>query len=161
MKRKLIVIGDYGCGKTCLLSTFRTNEFPNSVPNISDTYSTKMEIDSQEITVELCDTAGGEDYDLIRPLYYQDVNVLLVCFSINSQVSLRNIKEKWSPEINRYVSRVPFILVGNKQDLRNNPETTELVKVANSHLVSVQEGEKTAKKILVLIATWYVRQSYW
>lgn len=148
MIKKLVVVGDGACGKTCLLTTFSTNEFPEKyVPTIFDTYSKDIQIYGNEITLALWDTAGEEDYDRLRPLSYQRTNVLLVCFSIDSPVSLKNVKEKWFPEINHFLPDVPFILVGNKLDLRNNPETIQMLKESSNHPVSVQEGEKMSKKI--------------
>jgi small GTP-binding protein len=52
------------------------------------------------VELALWDTAGQEDYDRLRPLSYPDTDVILLCFSIDSPVSLINVKEKWSPEVN-------------------------------------------------------------
>lgn len=148
MIRKLVVVGDGACGKTCLLTTFSTNEFPEKhVPTIFDTYSKDIVFNGQEITLALWDTAGEEDYDRLRPLSYQRANVVLICFSIDSADSLKNVKEKWWPEINHFLPDVPYILVGNKLDLRSDPKTIETLKHLNRHPVSQQEGEKVAKKI--------------
>ena len=68
--------------------------------------------------IELWDTAGQEDYDRLRPLSYPDADVILICFSIDSSDSLRNITDKWVPEVNHFCPNVPVILVGNKMDLR-------------------------------------------
>lgn len=90
----------------------------------------------------LWDTAGQEDYDRLRPLSYPDTDVILMCFSVDSPDSLENIPEKWTPEVSRtkvsivftkltnnslqvkhFCPNVPIILVGNKKDLRNDPNT--------------------------------------
>ena len=46
-----------------------------------------------------------------------------MCFSIDSPDSLENIPEKWAPEVKHFCHNVPIILVGNKKDLRNDPNT--------------------------------------
>ena len=52
-----------------------------------------------------------------------------MCFSIDSPHSLENIPEKWTPEVKYFCPNVPFILVGNKKDLRNDENTKrELMK---------------------------------
>lgn len=71
----------------------------------------------------LWDTAGQEDYDRLRPLSYPDTDVILMCFSVDSPDSLENIPEKWTPEVKHFCPNVPIILVGNKKDLRNDPNT--------------------------------------
>lgn len=45
-------------------------------------------------------------------------DVVLLCFSIASPISLRNCKMMWYPEIRRFCPDVPVILVGCKNDLR-------------------------------------------
>merc|ERR1712106_831462 len=42
---------------------------------------------------------------------------------IDSPDSLENIPEKWTPEVKHFCPNVPIILVGNKKDLRNDPNT--------------------------------------
>ena len=59
--------------------------------------------------------------------YLQDV--FLVCFSVNSYASLQNVQEKWIPEVSHHCPDTPIILVGTKSDLREQPETNELVSV--------------------------------
>lgn len=46
-----------------------------------------------------------------------------MCFSVDSPDSLENIPEKWTPEVKHFCPNVPIILVGNKKDLRNDPNT--------------------------------------
>ena len=76
-----------------------------------------------QVELALWDTAGQEDYDRLRPLSYPDTDVILMCFSVDSPDSLENIPEKWTPEVKHFCPNVPIILVGNKKDLRNDPNT--------------------------------------
>lgn len=78
---------------------------------------------SPQVELALWDTAGQEDYDRLRPLSYPDTDVILMCFSVDSPDSLENIPEKWTPEVKHFCPNVPIILVGNKKDLRNDPNT--------------------------------------
>ena len=41
-----------------------------------------------QVELALWDTVGQEDYDRVRPLAYQDTDVILMCFSIDSLDSL-------------------------------------------------------------------------
>lgn len=62
--------------------------------------------------MDLWDTSGQEDYDYLRPLSYNKVadkienrvndQVIIMCFSIDSPDSLRNVIDKWVPEVKLY-----------------------------------------------------------
>jgi len=95
----------------------------------------------------LWDTAGQEDYDRLRPLSYPDTDVILMCFSIDSPDSLENIPEKWNPEVKHFCPNVPIILVGNKKDLRNEPNTIRELAKMKQEPVKPEEGRAMAEKI--------------
>lgn len=95
LERKLITVGDGGCGKTSLLTVYTTGDFPrNYVPTVFETYVQDMVVGSKPISLSLWDTAGQEEYDRLRPLSYPDSNVILVCFAIDCPPSLDNIIDK-------------------------------------------------------------------
>jgi len=116
---KLVVVGDGAVGKTSLLISYATGEFPTEyLPTVFENYTAQMKRENDVILLHLWDTAGQEDYDRLRPLSYPGADVLLLCFSTISQASYDAIKEKWAPEVHHYVPNIPHILVGTKIDLR-------------------------------------------
>jgi len=144
-RKKLVIVGDGACGKTCLLIVFSKDQFPEVyVPTVFENYVADIDVDGKQVELALWDTAGQEDYDRLRPLSYPDSNVILMCFSIDSTDSLENVVEKWYPEVKHFCPNVPIILVGNKSDLRNDERARhelakmrqELVKSENAKLVA-------------------------
>lgn len=93
------------------------------------------------------DTAGQEDYDRLRPLSYPDTHVILMCFSIDSPDSLENIPEKWTPEVRHFCPNVPIILVGNKKDLRNDPNIIRDLQKMKQEPVKTEQGRAMAENI--------------
>jgi len=91
------------------------------------------------IELSLYDTAGQEEYDRLRPLSYANADVLLICFSVMSPVSLENVKTKWIKEVRHYRPDSPVILVGTKKDLRNDKK--ELGKLAKEKQEPVTEEQ--------------------
>ena len=50
VRKKLVVVGDGACGKTCLLIVFSKDEFPNVyVPTVFETYVADIEVDGKEV----------------------------------------------------------------------------------------------------------------
>ncbi|KAH9512717.1 guanine nucleotide-binding protein Rho [Biomphalaria pfeifferi] len=148
IRKKLVIVGDGACGKTCLLIVFSKDQFPEVyVPTVFENYVADIEVDSKQVELALWDTAGQEDYDRLRPLSYPDTDVILMCFSIDSPDSLENIPEKWTPEVRHFCPNVPIILVGNKKDLRNDESTKRELMKMKQEPVRPEEGRAMAEKI--------------
>ena len=148
IRKKLVIVGDGACGKTCLLIVFSKDQFPEVyVPTVFENYVADIEVDSKQVELALWDTAGQEDYDRLRPLSYPDTDVILMCFSIDSPDSLENIPEKWTPEVKHFCPNVPIILVGNKRDLRNDENTKRELSKMKQQPVNTDEGRAMSEKI--------------
>jgi len=148
IRKKLVIVGDGACGKTCLLIVFSKDQFPEVyVPTVFENYVADIEVDGRQVELALWDTAGQEDYDRLRPLSYPDTDVILMCFSIDSPDSLENIPEKWTPEVRHFCPNVPIILVGNKKDLRNDENTKRELQKMNQAPLKADEGKRMADNI--------------
>ncbi|XP_019713006.1 rho-related GTP-binding protein RhoA-C isoform X1 [Hippocampus comes] len=148
IRKKLVIVGDGACGKTCLLIVFSKDQFPEVyVPTVFENYIADIEVDCKQVELALWDTAGQEDYDRLRPLSYPDTDVILMCFSIDSPDSLENIPEKWTPEVKHFCPNVPIILVGNKKDLRNDEHTRRELAKMKQEPVKTDEGREMANRI--------------
>ncbi|XP_056605840.1 ras homolog family member Ca [Triplophysa dalaica] len=148
LRKKLVIVGDGACGKTCLLIVFSKDQFPEVyVPTVFENYIADIEVDGKQVELALWDTAGQEDYDRLRPLSYPDTDVILMCFSIDSPDSLENIPEKWTPEVKHFCPNIPIILVGNKKDLRNDEHTRRELSKMKQEPVRPEEGRDMANRI--------------
>ena len=148
IRKKLVIVGDGACGKTCLLIVFSKDQFPEVyVPTVFENYVADIEVDGKQVELALWDTAGQEDYDRLRPLSYPDTDVILMCFSIDSPDSLENIPEKWTPEVKHFCPNVPIILVGNKKDLRNDEQTRWELQKQKQEPVRKEDGDEMSQKI--------------
>eukprot|EP00058_Branchiostoma_floridae_P005059 XP_002590547.1 hypothetical protein BRAFLDRAFT_86227 [Branchiostoma floridae] len=137
---KLVIVGDGGVGKSCLLITYNTESFPSEyVPTVFDNYCRSITVDGTPCNMAFWDTAGQEDYDRLRPLSYPQTDIFLMCFDISNRASFENISEKWFPEVRHFCPDTPIILVGTKNDLRTD--------VAASRCVSWQEGQQVATSL--------------
>jgi len=141
IRRKLVIVGDGACGKTCLLIVFSKGTFPEVyVPTVFENYVADVEVDGKHVELALWDTAGQEDYDRLRPLSYPDSHVILICFAIDSPDSLDNVQEKWISEVLHFCQNLPILLVGCKMDLRNDPKTVQELAKTSQKPVTEAEG---------------------
>jgi len=148
LRRKLVIVGDGACGKTCLLIVFSKGTFPEVyVPTVFENYVADVEVDGRHVELALWDTAGQEDYDRLRPLSYPDSHVILICFAVDSPDSLDNVQEKWISEVVHFCQGLPILLVGCKKDLRFEPKTIDELRKTSQKPVTPEEGMAVASKI--------------
>ncbi|KAK4692239.1 Ras-related protein Rab-1A, partial [Lecanoromycetidae sp. Uapishka_2] len=100
---KLLLIGDSGVGKSCLLLRFA-----------DDTYTESY---ISTIGVDFWDTAGQERFRTITSSYYRGAHGICVVYDVTDMDSFNNVKQ-WLQEIDRYATEgVNKLLVGNKSDM--------------------------------------------
>ncbi|XP_059188519.1 rho-related GTP-binding protein RhoA-C-like [Centropristis striata] len=146
--KKLLIVGDPVCGKTCLLIVFSKDWFSEVfVPKVFENYVADIEVDGKQVELALWDTSDLEDYVRLRPLYYRDTDVILMCFSIDRPDSLENIPEKWIPEVKHFCPNVPIILVGTKKDLRNDEHTRRKLAKMKQEPVKSDEAKDMANRM--------------
>ncbi|CAF3520988.1 unnamed protein product [Rotaria sp. Silwood1] len=143
---KVVVVGDGYTGKTTLCIVYKDGEYPQDpyVPTIFENYAATVTLNNRKYILNLFDSAGQEEYDQLRIMAYPNTDVFILCFSIVDPDSYSNILSKWIPELNRYASRVPIILVGTKLDLRNDPSTVDQLAEKNQRPISQSQGEYLA-----------------
>ncbi|KAJ6258950.1 hypothetical protein Dda_5845 [Drechslerella dactyloides] len=158
LSKKLVVVGDGGCGKTCLLISFSQGYFPEKyVPTVFENYiaHTTHKPTGKPVELALWDTAGQEDYDRLRPLSYPETDVVFICFAVDCPTSFDNVMEKleliltydaqWYPEVLHFCPAIPLVLVGTKSDLRENPNALDLLRTQGLSPVPADEALETAR----------------
>ncbi|XP_034090071.1 rho-related GTP-binding protein RhoF [Gymnodraco acuticeps] len=145
---KIVIVGDGGCGKTSLLMVYAKGDFPEKyAPSVFEKYVTTISLGGKEIKLNLYDTAGQDDYDRLRPLSYQEANLILVCFDVTNPTSYENVLIKWHPEVKHFCRDTPVILIGCKTDLRKDKECSRKLKAMNQVPVTYTEGEETRQQM--------------
>jgi len=116
---KILIIGDSGVGKTCLLLRFCENSFTTShLATIGIDFKMKtIEVDGKKIKIQIWDTAGQERYKTITQTYYKGAMGIILSYAVNDAESFNNI-ENWMKQIKQHASEdVCKILIGNKCDM--------------------------------------------
>ena len=136
LKLKLIVIGNQGTGKSCILNRFINGTFDeNYQATIGlDFQSKNVTVHDQDVRLILYDTAGQEKFRSLIPMYIREAQIILLIYDISNKDSFDSIP-KWIKEISEInFSDVIFVLIGNKNDLEEQRK------------VSFEEGKQFADK---------------
>ncbi|XP_015928662.1 cell division control protein 42 homolog [Parasteatoda tepidariorum] len=145
---KCVLVGDGAVGKTSLIIGYTTNAYPKEyMPTAYDKYRVVVNVNNKPIRLQICDTAGQDDFDALRPLCYPHTDVFLLCFSVVYPTSFFNIAEKWIHEIKHYCPKVPIILVGTQSDLRTDINTLIELAEYKEQPVSIYQAKALAASI--------------
>jgi small GTP-binding protein len=124
---KIVVIGDSGVGKTCLLLRFVHEQWePDSQPTLGVEFLAKVvETERHLIQLQLWDTAGQELFRSVTRGYYHGSAGALLVFDVTARDSFASV-ERWLRDV-REVARpdLATVLIGNKTDLDGRREVSE------------------------------------
>ena len=135
-KIKFIFVGLNGVGKTSIINQYLDKTFTeNYLMTIgSDKTLKKINIEGKEVTLEICDTTGHEEYRKINEIFMKNTDIALIVYDITKRESFEELTN-WInsvKEINNN-KNVIFGIAANKSDLYEQ-------KVINK-----KEGEEFAK----------------
>ena len=126
IKLKLIVVGNQGTGKSCILNRFVNETFEeNYQATIGlDFQSKTVTIHDQDVRLILYDTAGQEKFRSLIPMYIREAQIILLIYDITDRESFDSMP-KWIQEVlDVKNSEAVFILIGNKIDLESERKVT-------------------------------------
>jgi len=122
---KLVMVGDSGVGKSCLLDKFlddsSTNNFISTIG--VDIRSRETVINNKKVKIQVWDTGGQQRYRPVLASCYRGALGVIIVFDVTNKISFKNIKQ-WMVEIEEFApnSNIPKMLVGNKADLSDRRE---------------------------------------
>uniref|UniRef100_A0A0G4IEV7 Uncharacterized protein n=1 Tax=Chromera velia CCMP2878 TaxID=1169474 RepID=A0A0G4IEV7_9ALVE len=123
---KLVLIGDSGVGKSCLLLRFADDSFTDSyITTIGVDFRFRtIQVDDKVIKLQIWDTAGQERFRTITSAYYRGADGIVMVYDVTDKESFDHL-EDWLTEVNRYASESTCkLIVGNKADLSKEREIT-------------------------------------
>ncbi|OMJ71702.1 hypothetical protein SteCoe_30010 [Stentor coeruleus] len=114
---KIVLVGDSGVGKSCLLLRFADDTFSeNYISTIGVDFRFKtLTVDGQIIKLQIWDTAGQERFRTITSAYYRGADGVMLVFDKTSRDSFNHVQD-WLDEVNKFSEKSSKLLIGNKQD---------------------------------------------
>ena len=91
---KLLLIGDSGVGKSCLLLRFADDTYTESyISTIGVDFKIRtIELDGKTIKLQIWDTAGQERFRTITSTYYRGTHGVIVVYDVACGDSFANVK---------------------------------------------------------------------
>jgi len=159
---KVLLIGDSGVGKTCLLLKFTDDIFePSYISTIGVDFRIKtIQLEDGKVAkLQMWDTAGQERFRTITSSYYRGAHGVIIVFDVTDRESFKNVP-MWMGEVERYARPgCPMILVGNKRDLADRREVSfEEAKAfaKENELVYTETSAKNDPSILILTEVFHL-----
>jgi len=133
---KLLLIGDSGVGKSCLLLRFADQTFSESyISTIGVDFKIRtIQLNDKTVKLQIWDTAGQERFRTLTPSYYRGGQGIICVYDVSSRSSFDNL-DHWLLEVDTYCTKANAVkmLVGNKIDSKHR-------------VVSREEGLQFAKQ---------------
>lgn len=143
---KLVIIGQSGTGKSCLLRRYCENSFSDSfISTIGvDFQSKQIPVGNNICNLQIWDTSGQERFRTITSSYYRGSKGVVIVYDCQDANSIKEL-DYWLSQAKRYVGEdTPILIVGNKIDLPSQVPAQEVQKFAVNHgCLFVETSAKT------------------
>ena len=118
---KIIILGDFGVGKSSLIFRFLNNRFKKETDDSPKAENNRkiIQIDSNiRIIVNIWDTSDQEKGGKLQKIYYKDIYGALLVFDLTNKDSFDSLR-KWLNELKDNSSEdIVYCFAGNKSDLK-------------------------------------------
>jgi len=146
---KLVLIGDSGVGKSCLLLRFADDQFTDSyITTIGVDFRFKtIPVGEKTVKLQIWDTAGQERFRTITSAYYRGADGIIMVYDNTDSSTFENI-DHWHHEVNRYAGEnnpTCKVLVANKCDLESERQVSTEDGMKKAAALGIQFMETSAK----------------
>ena len=145
---KLVIIGDSGVGKSCILLRFADDTFTdNYYSTIGVDFRFKcVDIGERKCKLQIWDTAGQERFKTVTSAYYRGADGIIIVFDQTDRESFNNV-QNWIDDISKYSTDEPSkIIIGNKDDISDERKSVKMEDIAELEKKTGLEVIKTSAK---------------
>ena len=169
---KLVLLGQPGVGKTCLVYRYLYNTFGETISTIGASFAMKKVEPSdggRPCNVGIWDTAGQERFDSLSSFYCRGARAAIICFDLTDRASFECVTTKWIRKVMDEAEQGCHIcIVGTKLDLVQAGAATRAVKadeieaLAQKHHAhwfetSAKQGEGVAQIFEKIVRQYHSR----
>lgn len=138
---KIVVLGEGGVGKSAVTVQLTQNHFiVDYDPTIENSYRKQMKVDDEMCTLDILDTAGQEEYAVMRHQYIRQGQGFALVYSVASKDTFESMADFFEQIMDvKGGTKPPIVLLANKVDLP-----------PGDRKVSKDEGQALADKLGVV-----------
>lgn len=153
--KKVLLVGNFGVGKTSLIRRFVLNEFSEDyISTIGVRVSTKIvEFNSEKIKLLIWDVAGTKDDEKVPKAYFLGASAAMYVFDLSREETYLNIKSQLNAV--KELSGLEYItVVGNKKDLLTSTELEQINKIISIpiDLVTSAKDDENVEDAFIALA---------
>ena len=119
---KVVLLGDSGVGKTCIISRYISGTFESNTASTNGaSYASKIVKYDQlgkTLSLDIWDTAGQEKYKALTKFFYKDAAVAILVYDITRKESFDSLKDYWYTQLQQNGGKNLVLgVAGNKCDM--------------------------------------------
>ena len=126
--KKVLLVGNFGVGKTSLIRRFVLNEFSEDyISTIGVRVSSKIvSIDNQEVKLLIWDVAGTKDDEKVPKAYFLGASAAMYVFDLSREETYVNLTEQVNV-VKQLSGLREITMVGNKKDLLSKDQIARVI----------------------------------
>jgi small GTP-binding protein len=128
--KKVLLVGNFGVGKTSLIRRFVLNEFSEDyISTIGVRVSSKIvKIENEEIKLLIWDVAGTKDDEKVPKAYFLGASAAMYVFDLSREETYLNLNSQLH-NVKELSGLKEVVLVGNKKDIVTEDKIQEIIKL--------------------------------
>ncbi|KXJ23686.1 Mitochondrial Rho GTPase 1-A [Exaiptasia diaphana] len=127
---RILLVGDPQVGKTSLILSLVSEEFPDEVPSRAEEITIPADVTPEKIPTHIVDYSAEEQAEDALAEEIQKANVVCIVYDITDEETIERITSVWLPLIRNITEDEeqikPVIIVGNKCSARSLKNISEM-----------------------------------
>lgn len=159
---RIVVAGDKGTGKSSLIVTTMTEEFPTNVPPVLPPSRLPDDLFPDRVPITIIDTSSSAENRNKLAAELRRADAVVLTYACDQSATLDRLSTFWLPELHRLEVKVPVVVAGCKLDLRDEHQQVSLEQVMSPIMQQFREIETciecSANKLIQIPEVFYYAQ---
>ncbi|XP_055678543.1 mitochondrial Rho GTPase isoform X4 [Lutzomyia longipalpis] len=158
---RILLVGDPGVGKTSLILSLVSEEFPEDVPPKAEEITIPADVTPEQVPTNIVDFSAAEQTEDALADEIARASVVCVVYSVEDDTTIDRISSHWLPLIRESMpidQKKPVVLVGNKVDLVDFSTIDQVLSIMEEYPEVESCVECSAKTLQNISEMFYYAQ---